>query len=403
MEFLRLASREEVYMNYFTLFKPLGTQKISIFDALRRFTAKDLISPENIPPFPRSTVDGYAVIAKDTFGATNSTPSILKIVGEVKMAEAPLKKLESGEAMRIWTGGWLPEGADAALMLENSSLNGDLLEVYKPVAPGENVLKIGDDVKKGEMIIKMGSEIRPQEMAILQTLGILEIEVHRRPKVLIIPTGNELTEPWQDLKIGKIRESNSISILSLLKDYCEKAERHPIVPDDWQSLKNIIKQNLAAYDLILISGGSSKGVGDLVTSVIEDFEGGEIIYHGVNISPGKPTIFARIKEKPVIGLPGHPVSSFIATFLFALPFVKYLQGNSNFKPKQCGLLEISVEIPSKPGREEWIRVKREENKVTPIYSESGVISSLVKADGLVRIPENVEGYHKGEFVEFYPI
>ncbi|MEO0273782.1 MAG: gephyrin-like molybdotransferase Glp [candidate division WOR-3 bacterium] len=403
MEFLRLAKREEVYLNYFTLFRPLETEKVSIFEAFRRFVARDILSPEDVPPFPRSTVDGYALIAKDTFGASISSPSILRLVGEVKMAEEPHKKLESGEAMRIWTGGWLPEGADAVLMLENSSLDGELLEVYKPVAPGENILKIGDDVKKGEVIVKKGFPIRSQEMAILQTLGILEVEVHRRPRVIIIPTGNELAEPWQELRPGKIRESNSISILSLIKDYSEKVERHPIVPDDWQSIKSVIKRNLAAYDLLLLSGGSSKGVGDLVTSVIEDFEGGEIIYHGVSISPGKPTIFARIKEKPIIGLPGHPVSSFVATYLFALPLIKYLQGDLNFKPDHLGFLELGTDIPSKPGREEWIRVKREGNRLTPIYSESGVISSLVKADGLVRIPENVEGYHKGELVEFYPV
>lgn len=403
MEFLKLAKREEIYSQYFPLFKSLRTIKVSIFEALRRFTAVPVISPENIPYFPRSTVDGFACKAKDTFGASTSLPSILRLVGEVKMSKRPDFDINDGEAAKIWTGGWLPRGADAVIMLENASLNQDIIEVFKPVAPGENVLKEGDDIKKGDVVIEKGSEIRSQELAILQALGIYEIEVTRPPRVLIIPTGDELLEPWEGLKEGKIRETNSIAVSGLIKEYCEKVERHPVVPDNRAILTKVLRENMAHYDLILISGGSSKGAGDFATGSVEDFEGGEILYHGVYISPGKPTIFARIKEKPIIGLPGHPVSSFVSTYLFVLPFVKYLQGASKYVPQHTGLLRAGMDIPSKPGREDWIRVRKEGESVFPVFSESGILSSLVKAQGLIRIPENLEGIHKGEEVEFYPL
>jgi molybdopterin molybdotransferase len=401
MEFLRLAKREDIYHNFFPIFRPLRRVKVAIFEALRRFSGQDIISPEDMPYFPRSTVDGFAVKAKDTLGASTNLPSILRFVGEVKMSEKPSINLSDGEALRIWTGGWIPQGADAVVMLENASLNQNIVEVYKPVAAGENVLKVGDDIKKGDLIIRKGKEIRAQEMAILQALGFFEVEVSRCPRVLIIPTGNELVEPWQDASHGRIRETNTVAVAGLNKDYCEKVERHPIVPDNREALKRAIRDNIADYDLIIVSGGSSKGAGDFATGAVEDFEGGEIIYHGVQISPGKPTIFARIKEKPIIGLPGHPVSSFVSTYLFILPFVKYLQGATKYLPEPSGYLKAGIDIPSKPGREDWIRVKRDNDKVFPIFSESGVLSSLVKADGLIRIPENLEGVHAGEEVEFY--
>jgi len=403
VQFLKLAKREEVYKVYFPRFRSLSTEKVSIFNAFRRFLAQDFVAPHNIPYFPRSTVDGFAVRAKDTVGASSSSPVLLKLVGEIGMSERPTLKVGEGEAVRIWTGGWLPEGADAVVMLESAEVNGEWVEVFRSCGSGENVLDVGDDVKEGEVVIQKGTFLRAQELALLASFGVLEVEVYRKPRVLIIPTGNELVEPWQEIGKGKIRETNSFSVAHLIGDYCEKVDRHPIVRDDKESLFYALRQNMPRYDLILLSGGSSKGSGDFSVNAILDFEDSEIIFHGVYISPGKPTIFARIKEKPIIGLPGHPVSSFIATYLFVLPFVKYLQGAYHYLPEPSGYLKLSEDVPSKAGREEWVRVKRDGDCVAPLFSESGVLSSLVKAQGLIRVPENREGIHKGEEVEFYPL
>ncbi|MDI6850742.1 MAG: molybdopterin molybdotransferase MoeA [bacterium] len=403
MEFLKLARREEIYRKYFPIFKSLGTKQVSIFDSAGYFLAEDIIAPENVPYFPRSTVDGYAVRAEDTIGASAENPVLLKIKGEIPMAEKPEILIEPGTAVKIWTGGWLPEGANAVVMLENASLTGEFVEVYRPVGAGENVIKVGDDVKKGEVIILKGKRLRPQEVGILQTFGLLEVKVRRKPRVLLIPTGNELVEPWQEPKDGKIRETNSSTVIALIKEYCELVKRHPIIRDSKGELYEVLRRSMADYDLILISGGSSKGSGDFAVSAIEEFEGSEILYHGVYISPGKPTIFARVMEKPIIGLPGHPVSSFVSTYLFVIPFLKYLQGDKDFSPKPAGYLTAGRDIPSKAGREEWIRVRRDGDYLYPLFSESGILSSLVKSDGLVRIPEEMEGIHKDSKVEFYPL
>jgi molybdopterin molybdotransferase len=403
MEFLRLAKREEIYKEYFPLFKSLRSEQVPLFDAPGYFAAEDIIAPEDVPYFPRSAVDGYAVRAQDTVGASSENPVLLKIKGEVPMASRPGISLESGTAVKIWTGGWLPEGADAVVMLENASLTGEFVEIYRPVARGENVLQVGDDVRAGEVIVERGKKLRAQEIGLLQTLGILEVQVIRKPRVLLIPTGNELVEPWQEPRDGKIRETNSITVSSLIREYCEVVKRHPIVRDNRKELYEVLRKNMAEFDLILISGGSSKGSGDFAVGAIEEFEGSEILYHGVYISPGKPTIFARVKEKPIMGLPGHPVSSFVSTYLFVIPFLKYLQGSRDSFPRPSGYLIAGQDMPSKAGREEWIRVKRDGDFVYPLFSESGILSSLVKSDGLVRIPENLEGVHKGSQVEFYPL
>lgn len=403
MEFLKLARREDIYREYFPLFKTLRPEQVSIFDALGYFVAEDIIAPENVPYFPRSTVDGYAVKAQDTVGASAENPVLLKVFGEVPMASKPDFTLEPGTAVKIWTGGWIPESADAVVMLENASTTGGFVEIYKPAASGENVIKVGDDVRAGDVIIEKGKRLRPQEIGILQTFGILEVKVIRKPRVLIIPTGNELVEPWQEPREGKIRETNSITVISLIREYCELVKRHPIIKDDKKILYEVLRKSMAEFDLILISGGSSKGAGDFGVSAIEEFEGAEILYHGVYISPGKPTIFAKVMEKPIIGLPGHPVSSFVSTYLFVIPLLKFLQGATDFCPKPVGYLTAGQDIPSKAGREEWIRVKRDGDYLYPLFSESGILSSLVKSDGLVRIPEELEGVHKGFKVEFYPL
>lgn len=403
MEFLRLACREEIYKTYFHLFKPLGSKQVSVFEAYKHFASKDVYATENIPYFPRSSVDGFAVKASNTVGATPSSPVLLRFVGEVSMAERPKLTISTGETCRIWTGGWIPDGADSVVMLEDANIVGEFVEIYSPCATGENVLQIGDDVRQGGLVISKGKEIRAQEIGMLNALGIQEIEVARKPRVLIIPTGNELVEPWQVPENGKIREINSFIVTFLIKNYCEVAERHPVVRDDQKVLFEVIKSVFAAYDLLLLSGGSSKGAGDFAVRAIEEFEDSEVLFHGVRVSPGKPTFFAKIKEKPIIGLPGHPVSCFVSNYLFVLPLVKYLQGALEFVPSPSGFIKAGTDIPSKAGREEWVRVIKVNSNITPLFSESAILSSLVNASGLIRIPENKEGIHKGEEVEFYEL
>ncbi len=382
-----------------------STKTMATKDSLNFVASQNVLAPENVPGFTRSTVDGYAVLSKDTEGASPSIPSILSIVGEIKMGEKPETSIKSGEAVKIYTGGALPEGADSVVMFEFTNEIQNELEVYKPVSSGENTIREDEDFKKGEIIVKKGDFLTVQKVQALLSAGVLKINVFEKLRIGVISTGDEIIEPSQPKKIYQIRDTNSFVIKSFLENLKENVEFLGIVKDNKKELLKKIEDNYEKHDLFLISGGSSMGTRDITEEVLKEF--GEILFHGIRISPGKPLIFAKEDKKFFLGLPGHPVSSFVSVHTIVKPLILRLEGGVDFKIIPDGMVEVSRNIPSKPGRESFVPVKlgEKENKIFahPLLGESGLISIIKDSDGFIRIPENEEGVYKGEYVRFYKI
>ena len=365
-------------------------------------------SPEDMPSFPRATMDGYAVNAKDTFGASETIPSFLSVIGEVRMGEVPEVEIRRGEAVKISTGGMLPSGANGVVMIEYThTVDSDTIEIIRPISPYENVIRPGEDIKKGKRIIKKGDILRPQDVAVLSGVGISKIEVYRRPKISIISTGDELISPKQQIVPGKIRDINGYTLQGL----CIQERAIPnylgICKDNPEELKNMIERGLESSDSVWISGGSSIGVRDITLKVIRSFKDTEILTHGISISPGKPTILAKIGGIPVFGLPGHPASSMMVAEIFLRPLLRKLRGVKDIRDtkKQRIRAQLSRNIESSSGRDDFIRVhlRREGDRwiAEPIFGKSAFISTLIYADGYVCIPKNREGAYEGEEVEVF--
>jgi len=310
-------------------------------------------------------MDGYAVRAQDTFGATPGSPQYLTIIGEVAMGAVPDRQVAPGEALRLPTGAMLPPGADAVVMVEYTAEHPDLtLEVRRPVAPGENVLQPGEDVPQGEALFSAGRRLRPQDIGLLAALGIISIPVHRRPLTAVISSGDEIVPVSQTPGPAQVRDSNAY----LASAWVELLGGAPflwgIVPDDYRALKNSLAGALAEADLILISGGSSVGVRDLTMEAIQALPGAEILVHGVAIRPGKPTILAAVSGKPLLGLPGHPASAAVVMHVLGRPLLARLAGLSDYQTDRGGCVRarLSRNLAGAIGREDFVRVRlREED------------------------------------------
>ncbi|HWI61981.1 MAG TPA: gephyrin-like molybdotransferase Glp [Symbiobacteriaceae bacterium] len=382
----------------------LTAESVALPEALGRVTAAPVMAPADLPPFARTSVDGFAVKAADTFGASEGLPAYLKVTAEILMGQAPALPLRAGEAQRISTGGALPDGADAVVMVEyTEALAADEIGITRPVSPGENVMHKGEDARAGDLLLPAGHQVRAQELALLQSAGILQVAVFRRPTVAIISTGDELVEPTEDPGPGQIRESNAAALTAL-------ARRDGAVPtylgkaaDTEEAIGSMLRQALA-YDVVLISGGSSVGTRDLTARMLAELGQPGVLVHGVKLKPGKPTILAMAEGKPVLGLPGHPVSAQVVYGLFVTPLLRQLQGlpaEPVFTPAVRA--RMSKNVASATGRTDCIRVRlrREAGEVwaDPVHGKSGLISTLVKADGLVTIPSAKEGILAGEWVD----
>jgi len=380
---------------------------ISIEEAYRFILSRDICSPENLPHFAKSTVDGYAVKSSDTFGATEGFPSYLKIIDEVLMGEVPLFRITKGEAAKIATGGMLPEGTDAVVMLEHTQLIDETtIEVVKPVSPGGHVIQIGEDVKKGERILEKGTRLKPQDIGALAGLGITDITVFRKPIVSVIGTGDEIVPPEKPLAPGQVRDINSYTLSGLIQEAGGTALKRGIIKDDYSSIRGIMEECLKDSHMVLITGGSSVGSKDLTENVINDCGKPGVLFHGLSLKPGKPTIGGIVDGVPVFGLPGHPAAIVICYKLIVQPVLYRIAGlcaNKNPEIKKNVRARISKNISSSPGREEHIGVTLEEREgeiwAIPLLGKSGLITTLSKADGTAVIPLNKLGVHKGELVE----
>ncbi|MBL8100461.1 MAG: molybdopterin molybdotransferase MoeA [Anaerolineales bacterium] len=416
----------------------VDSESVSVDLSLDRVTAQDIFAPHPLPEFARSTVDGYAVKSKDTFGATDSLPAYLNLIGEVPMGEEPSFEIESGQCALIHTGGMLPKNADAVVMLEYTQCihHGDHkehrekpqknsvdsvpsvgksfeIEIFKSVADGENVIKIGEDVAQNQLVIPKGTLIRPAEIGGAMALGILSLRVAKSVRVGIISTGDEVIEPSQQPKMGQVRDINSYTLSALTQKSGGEAKRYGIISDQFEALKEAALKALSECDLVIITAGSSASTRDLTAEVINQLGSPGVLVHGINTRPGKPTILGVCNGKAVIGLPGNPVSALVNGYLFVVPVIEKLLGVTP-KPKASVRAKLTVNLSSQAGREDWFPVKLIGNwdseignrkseiinyEAVPIFGKSNLIFSLASADGLLKIHADATGYSAGEIVE----
>ncbi len=404
LTFFRLKTREEVLALY-RRFSPTASEDVGLLDAAGRVLARPLSAPEDVPSFPRAAMDGYAVRAQDTFGASPGLPQYLKIKGEVAMGVVPDKAVEAGEALRLPTGGMLPEGADAVVMVEYTAEHPDqTLEVRRPVAPGENVLQPGEDVRRGEGLFPAGRCLRPQDVGLLAALGVISVPVHRRPQVAIISSGDEIVPVSQTPGPAQVRDSNAYLIAAQVEEGGGEPSLWGIVADDYHALRDTLAAALEEADLLLVSGGSSVGTRDLALAAIQDLPEAEVLVHGVSIRPGKPTILAAVGGKPLLGLPGHPASAAVVMHVLGQPLLARLAGRQQAPsaPGSTVQAKLSRNLAGATGREDFVRVRlRQQDGILwadPILGPSALLSPMVKSDGLVMIPLGVEGLNQGEEV-----
>jgi molybdopterin molybdotransferase len=386
---------------------PVGEEQLPSVKARGRVLAEDLRSAVDLPHFHRAAMDGYAVKAKDTFGASQSLPAYLKLAGVVEMGKEAAQALNTGEAFRISTGGMMPPESDAVVMVEyTDETDGGLVEIHRGVSPWQNVIQIGDDIKKGELVFPSGRRLRAHDLGALTGVGISSISVHKKPRVALISTGDEIVDADTEPLPGQVRNINQHSLAGLIDECGGDLKDWGVIRDDRDALKQAIGAALEWGDVVLLSGGSSMGAKDIALETILSFPDSEFIFHGISIAPGKPTIFARACGKPILGLPGYPVSALVIFDLFGAPMIRRL-GGENVETLQrfsrAVRANLTTNIASQIGREDYVRVilERQGDRwvATPLPSKSGAIFTLVKAHGMVRIDMNQDGLEQGEEVE----
>jgi len=400
MRLYQLQSVEEVLALIKTSFSSLSQEKVNIMEALGRVTAAAIISPEDVPAFPRSTVDGYAVRAMDTYGAGESIPAMLEKTGQVAMGR-PAPVLLSGAAVYVPTGGMLPPGADAVVMIEDVELLDDLVNCYRQVAPGDNVIQKGEDIFYGREVIPRGRYLRSQEIGLLAALGIEEISVTRQPLVGILSSGDEVT-PWQTtaLELGKVRDSNGPALMAMVRQQGGLPVYGGIIEDDYDTLQKKALDLLAEVDFLVLSGGSSVGSRDHTARLLREMNQDGLLVEGIAMQPGKPTLLSHYQGKPVLGLPGHPVAALNVFTLVGNMILNVLEGKEeeNWQPYITAILTCN--IASKPGRTDYIRMKLQKTadgkiSATPIFGRSGLLSTLVEANGILTVEPGLEGILAG--------
>jgi molybdenum cofactor synthesis domain-containing protein len=373
--------------------EPLGTEKISLLEAYNRVLAENVASVLDIPPFNRSTVDGYAVKVEDTFGAEENHPIKLKICGVVNVGEQPKINVAKGEAAEIATGAPIPEGADAVVMIEDTDRENDELSVYSAVTREENVMKKGTDIKKGETVLKAGQVLGSREVGVLAALGIAKVKVHMVPSVAVLSTGAEVTEPGKKLPLGKIYDINAYSLSAAVLESGGKPVYLGVVPDDKTELRKALEHALAYADMVITSGGVSVGPRDITPQIVDSLGKPGLIVCGIAVKPGKPTTIALIGKKPVFSLPGHPTSALLMFHLLARPVIQLLSGRPA-KEATTVKAVTSARMFSAKGRRTFVMVKLKRDKSNRLIAEpvetgaSGAITTLAKADGFVEIAEN---------------
>ncbi len=408
-DFFNVTPLEKVF-EYIATFPVVESETVYIDKATKRILAQNIRSEEDVPGFSRSTMDGYAVCAASTFGATEGNPAYLTINGAISMGENPAARVVPGSAIRISTGGMLPDGADGVVMMEYATeIDETTVEIYKSVAPGGNVITKGEDVQKGQALLPAGTKLRPPEIGLLAALGIEQVDVYKKPVVGIISTGDEIV-PIQTIPgPAQVRDINSYSISSQVVQAGGIPVSFGIIKDNYDVLLETYRRALQKTDMLIISGGSSVGTRDLTIEVLRSLTDSKILVHGIPISPGKPTILARAGNKPVWGLPGHVTSAMVVFDRVVRPFIAHAAGitlDHNHHTRRISA-KTSRNIASTQGRTDFIRVRLRQSddglRAEPVLGKSGLINTMLQADGLVEIDMNTEGLDKGTEVSVIPL
>lgn len=403
-QFFTVQPVDNALATLFQTITPLkSNEMLPTISTLNRILTTSVDAPLDLPEFNRSTMDGFAVKAADTFGASDTLPAYLRLIGQVQMGQVPSFAIESGQAVEIHTGGMLPEGADAVVMVERTQrINTDEIEVLAAVAPGENVVQIGEDIGKGAVALAAGHRIRPQDIGGLLAVGIHEVEVVKQPRIAILSCGDELVEAHEITQLGQIRDINSHMLAALCSEIGAEVVRFGIAHDTLDSMLSLAQAGLAQNDMLLLSAGSSVSSRDLTYEVVNQLGKPGVLQHGLAVKPGKPTIIAACDGKPVIGLPGNPVSAMLVARQIVIPVIRFLLGEAQ-KPIATVAATLTQNIASTSGREDSIPVRLIKTSsgydAEPIGGKSNLIYTLLKADGLIFVPLNISGYLAGTTVE----
>lgn len=379
-----------------------GVEAVSLADALGRTLGRDIKASVDVPGFDRSTVDGYALWASDTFGCSESLPSVLRLAGEVQMGKPAGIHCGTGQAVAVPTGGQLPAGADGVAMLEYAEEYGDgTVGITKPVAPGQNIILKSDDVAAGQRVLEKGKRLGPADIGTLAALGVTRVDVARRPLVGILSTGDEVVPAEDTPSPGKIRDVNAPLLAACAEGSGGIPRLYGICPDNYEMLLRKVEQMNGECDITLVSGGSSAGARDVAAQVVQ--AAGELLLHGIAIKPGKPTLVGKVGGKPVFGLPGHPMAAYFVYTIFVDPCLRGIMGGGHNLPRPGYRAQLASAAPSNHGREEYVAVRLEGTgdglRALPIMGKSGLITRLSRADGYLRVPRDREGYSPGDWVE----
>jgi molybdopterin molybdotransferase len=403
-EFFSVIDLDQVF-GYIRQFAPVGIENLPVANSLGRIIAQDIVADMDLPDFRRATMDGYAVQGASTFGASDGNPAYLSVTGSVAMGEFSDLIIGPGQAAKIATGGMLPRGADSVIMVEHTAfIDETTIEAYRSVAPGQNIIEVGEDYCKGKIVLNSGVRIRPQEAGLLAAFGRQHIAVHQQPVIGIISTGDEIVATDETPGPGQIRDINTFTLSGLVQQAGGQCISYGIVKDKFDALFEKCVQALAQCDMVMVSGGSSVGARDLTIEILTAMQKTKILFHGISISPGKPTILAKARGKAFWGLPGHVVSAMVVFSRVVKPFMEHIAGlDSTLHSELRRPALLSRNLSSAQGRVDYVRVRLVNKNGTlwaePILGKSGLINTMVQADGLIEIGMNTEGLDQGTIVD----
>jgi molybdenum cofactor synthesis domain-containing protein len=371
------------------------TERVGLLEGVSRVLAEEVRATMDVPPFPRAAMDGYAVKAMDTFEAGNFSPAILDLLEVIHTAETATQEVRPGTCIQVATGSPMPAGADAVVMVEDTELDGTKVKVYKPVYPRQNASPLGEDIKQGASVLAPGTLLDPSKIGVLAALGLQKVVVYQKPQVAVIPSGNEIVVPGDALTPGKIYDINSYTLSSLIIENGGVPRIFRVMEDTLESVTSTIREALA-FDLILISGGSSVGERDMMVEAVERM--GEVKFHGIAVKPGKPTLCGIVEGRLILGMPGYPTSCLTNGYGMVAPALRKM---ARLRSKTIPSIRAPMarRYTSTIGRHQFLPVRLEGGEVVPVFKESGAITSMADAEGYIEIPANVDLVEKGEVVE----
>jgi len=370
-------------------------ERVNLLDANGRVCAADVQSTRDVPPFARAGMDGFAVIADDTFGASRYEPKTLRVIEKVYTGQVPTQQLTAGTAVEIATGAPMPAGADAVVMVEETEIAGDEVRVLTPVYPRQNVGRQGADIVVGQTVVRDGNVLNPSRIGALAALGVAQVEVYARPTVAILSTGNEIADPGQELLPGQIYDINKFTLSTIIQEHGSVPVPYATAQDTIEALEAAVETALGC-DVLVFSGGSSVGERDLILDVIA--RKGEIVFHGIAVKPGKPTAFGTIQGTPIFGMPGYPTSCLSNAYMLLVPALRSM---ARLPPRHTHTVSLPVgkRIVSTTGRHQFYTVRIEDGHAMPAFKASGDITSMSQADGYIEIPAQTDIVEKGQIVD----